>query len=170
MNPLTDYLQRKRGVLAQRQSDYTTQPESATIALKVTSKVAGSTGARPIQMGAHNVLTDAAPGLAGNALGPSAPELLLGALASCLVHTYLIHAALLELPLAHVEIETAGQLNMAGVVGLPYQEAPRITHIRYHPVLTIEASAEQIEHLHQLVEQTCPVLNTLKYACEVQRM
>jgi uncharacterized OsmC-like protein len=169
MNPLTEYLARKRGVLAQRRSDYTTTPEAATITVKAASQVAGMTGARPIQMGAHRLLSDAAPGLAGHALGPSAPELLLGALASCLVHTYLIQAALLELPLADVEIEASAQLNMAGVVGMPYEEAPRLSDIRYQARLSLEAAPDQAEHLHRLVEATCPVLNTLKYACEVQR-
>ena len=46
--------------------------------------------------------------------------MLLGALASCLVHTYLIQATLMQLPLDHVEVEVQGALDMAGVVGLPY--------------------------------------------------
>ena len=60
--------------------------------IKAVSWVAGITGARPVKMGEIQFVTDSAPGLAGHALGPTAPEMLLGALASCLVHTYLIQA------------------------------------------------------------------------------
>ncbi len=88
MSNLDPYLQRKAETLAARRSDFTAQPEKAFVNLSATSKVAGNTGARPTKIGEFSILTDSAPGLVGNALGPTAPELLLGALASCLVHTY----------------------------------------------------------------------------------
>lgn len=69
--------------------------------------MAGNTGARPVKIGGTLFITDSAPALAGHALGPTARELLLGALAS-LVHTYLIQAVLLELPIDGVEVEVRG--------------------------------------------------------------
>src|SRR5689334_2989752 len=113
MSILDPYLQRKAEVLAARQSDFTAQPEKAFVNISAVSKVAGITGARPTKVGEFSILTDSAPGLAGHALGPTAPEMLLGALASCLVHTYLIQATLMNLSLDHVEVEIKGRLDMS---------------------------------------------------------
>jgi uncharacterized OsmC-like protein len=167
---LDSYLARKTAVLAARRADYETKPESSLISIKASSQVAGITGARPVRIGDHTVLTDSAPGLAGHALGPTAPELLLGSLASCLVHTYLIQAVLLNIPLDHVEVEVSGKLDMSGVVGLPYEQPPRLQDITYVARVQSPASAEDIERMHRAAEETCPVLNTLRYPVEVSRI
>jgi uncharacterized OsmC-like protein len=169
MSTLEPYLQRKSAALNARQQDFSEQPEKALISISAVSKVAGITGARPTKMGEFNILTDSAPGLAGHALGPTAPELLLGALASCLVHTYLIQATLMNLPLDHVEVEVKGKLDMAGVVGLPYTQPPQLQDIRYEARVQSTASAEAIEWMHKAVEETCPVLNTIRLPIEVRR-
>ena len=147
MSALAPYLQRKAEVLAQRRAHFQEQPEAALVRLKATSYVAGNTGVRPVKMGDYIVISDSAPGLAGHSLGPSSPEMLLGALASCLVHTYLLQATLLTLPLDHVELE-----------GLSYT-----------PTVTSSASVAEIEQLHAAVEQACAVLNTLRSPMEVTR-
>lgn len=120
-------------------------------------------------MGEHCMITDATPGLAGHALGPTAPEMLLGAVASCLVHTYLIQAALMNFPLDHVEIEISGKLDMAGVVGLPYDKTPRLQEVSYVAHVETTGSEDNLRRRHQTVEDTCPVLNTIRYPVEVQR-
>lgn len=167
---LTPYLVRKQAVLNQRQADFQAMPERATVQIKATSWVAGITGARPVRINEATILTDSAPGLAGHALGPTAPELLLGALASCLVHTYLIQAVLLDLPLDHVEVEASGALNMAGVVGLPATALPQLEGVTYTARVTSSASPEDLERMHQAVERDCPVLNTLRLPTDVRRV
>lgn len=162
MAKLDPYLQHKTQVLAQRREQFTANPESALVRLKATSHVAGNTGVRPVKMGEYIVISDSAPGLAGNALGPSSPEMLLGALASCLIHTYLLQACLLEIPLDHVEVTIEGALNMAPVVGLPQAEPIKMEGLSYTPVVTSPAPPEAIERLHAAVEQGCAVLNTLR--------
>lgn len=169
MAKLDSYLERKAEALAARQADYTAQPEKAVIQVKASSKVAGITGARPTRMGDTVVVSDSAPGLAGYALGPTAPEMLLGALASCLVHTYLIQAVLLNIPLDHVEIEIAAALDMSGVVGLSYDQPPLLQNVRYTAHIESPAAAEQIAQMHAIVEATCPVLNTLRLPVSVER-
>jgi uncharacterized OsmC-like protein len=166
---LAPYLARKRAVLAQRQEDFRAAPAKAVVAIKASSWVAGNTGARPVQMGATRFLTDSAPGLAGHALGPTAPEMLLGALASCLVHTYLIQATLLEIPLDGVEVEVEGALDMSGVVGLPYTALPQLEAVTYKAQVTSSAPPEAIERMHAAVDETCPVLNTIRLPTPVQR-
>lgn len=162
MAKLDPYLQHKASVLAQRREQFTANPAGALVRLKATSHVAGNTGVRPVKMGEYIVISDSAPGLAGNSLGPSSPEMLLGALASCLIHTYLLQATLLEIPLDNVEVTIEGALDMAPVVGLPQTEPIKLEGLSYTPVVTSEAAPEVIERLHAAVEQSCAVLNTLR--------
>ncbi len=170
MSALDYYLERKSAVLAQRRADFTAMPEKATVRIQAKSWVAGNTGARPVKMGETLFITDSAPALAGNALGPTAPEMLLGALASCLVHTYLIQAVLLDIPIDGVEIEVHGAVPMGGVVGLPYDKLPQMEEITYTATVNASATPEDIERMHQSVEETCPVLNTVRYPTAVTRI
>ncbi len=169
MSQLDPYLARKSAVLAQRRADFTAAPEKATVRIQARSWVAGNTGARPVKMGETLFITDSAPALAGHALGPTAPEMLLGALASCLVHTYLIQAVLLALPIDGVEVEVRGVVPMGGVVGLPYAKLPQMEEITYTAVVIGDAAPEAIERMHQAVEETCPVLNTVRFPTSVTR-
>lgn len=166
---LDSYIERKAKVLAQRREDLTAKPEAAFVPLKASSHAAGITGVRPVQMGQYIIISDSAPGLAGHSLGPSSPEMLLGALASCLVHTYLLQATLLDIPLDSVEVEITGGLDMTGVVGLPYDGPIRLERLAYQPTVGSPADAATIERLHAVVEQTCAVLNTLRSPMEVKR-
>lgn len=167
MAALDQYIERKAGVLAQRREQFSADPASALVRLKATSHVAGNTGVRPVTMGDYIVISDSAPGLAGHSLGPSSPEMLLGALASCLIHTYLLQATLLEIPLDHVEVVVKGALNMSPVVGLTQNEPIKLEALSYTPTIASPASPDQIEQLHSAVEQTCAVLNTLRSPMEV---
>jgi uncharacterized OsmC-like protein len=169
MTPLADFLSRKSAVLTQRREDFTANPPGSVFALTASSRVSLDTFARPTRMGAHETLTDSGVGLGGQALGPSAPEMLLGALASCLVHTYLIQAVLLNIPLEQVEVEVTGNIDMAGVVGLPYDQPPQMSDIAYSAKVQSSATADQLEHMHRAVEATCPVLNTIRYPVAVKR-
>jgi uncharacterized OsmC-like protein len=162
MAHLDSYLARKASVLAQRRDDFQADPARAVVPLKATSHCAGITGVRPVRMGDYIVVSDSAPGLAGNSLGPSSPEMLLGALASCLVHTYLLQAALLGIPLDSVTIDVQGHLDMTGVVGLPSAGPAQIEELRYTPTVSSPASAEAIAALHAAVASHCAVLNTLR--------
>ena len=93
----------------------------------------------------------------------------LGALASCLIHTYLIQAVLLELPLDHVELEVRGDLDMTAVIGLPSMQLPQITDIVYVARVQSSAAPADIARLHAAVDSTCPVLNTLRLPTAVIR-
>jgi uncharacterized OsmC-like protein len=169
MSKLDSYFARKAEAIAARQADFRANPEKALVTLTASSKVAGITGARPTRMGDTVLISDSGPGLAGNALGPTAPEILLGALASCLVHTYLLQSVLLNIPVDHVEVTTSGSLDYAPIVGLPSDEPSRMKDITYTANVESEAAPEQIERLHAAVEATCPVLNTLRLPVEVTR-
>lgn len=165
---LDDYLRRKQAALDARRADWAAAPAAATVHITASSTLAGNTGARPTRMGAHSIISDSAPGMAGHALGPTAPEMLLGALASCLVHTYVIQACLLNLPLESVTVDIEGALDMAAVIGMT-DATPILSDLAYTAHVTSDALPHDIERLHAAVEQTCPVLNTLRLPVEVKR-
>ena len=169
MAKLDEYLDRKAAVLADRRADFQAKPESALVKLQVSAHVAGNTGVRPVRMGDYIVISDSAPGLAGHSLGPTAPEMLLGALASCLVHTYLLQAALLDIPLDAVRVEVQGALNMTGAVGLPQLGVLKLESISFSPQIESPATGAQIQQLHEAVEIACAVLNTIRNPVEVIR-
>lgn len=170
MAQLDDYLQRKSAAMAARTAEWTATPEAAHVRITASSALAGNSGARPTHMGAVGyIVSDSAPGLAGNALGPTAPEMLLGALASCLVHTYVIQAVLLQVPLDNVRVEISGSLDMADVIGLHPEARPMIENIEYVAYIESTASDKAIGWLHAAVEQCCPILNTLRQPGTVTR-
>lgn len=174
MTDLRPYLERKTAAMQARTADWTAAraggaADAGVITLSASSRLAGVTGVRPTRAGAHLVISDSAPGLAGHALGPTAPELLLGALASCLVHTYVIQAVLLELPLASVEVEIEARLDMAATIGMD-GPPPRLQDMIYRARVESSASAEAVEWLHAAVEANCPVLNTLRQPGDVRRL
>ncbi len=169
MAKLDSYIERKAAALTERQQDWIANPEKAVATIRASSKVAGITGTRPTKMGEFIIVSDSAPGLAGHSLGPTSPEMLLGALGSCLVHTYLIHATLLNIPLDDVSIEISGSLDYKPVVGLPSENRPAFSGIQYNAKVESPADATTIEQLHASVEANCPVLNTLRFPTSIQR-
>lgn len=169
MAKLDSYLSHKAGVLAQRRMDFTDAPDRALVRLNASAVCAGTTGVRPTKMGDYTVISDSAPGLAGHSLGPTSPEMVLGALASCLVHTYLLQATLMNIPLDSVTVEISGALDMTGVVGLPVDGPIVMQDISYRPIVASPAPEEQVAGLHDAVEATCAVLNTLRNPVPVTR-
>ncbi len=168
MSKLAPYLTRKTQALGERRADWTAEPEKSTLSISATSTLAGNTGARPTRMGAHLVISDSAPGLAGHALGPTAPEMLLGSLASCLLHTYVIQACLLAIPLDALEVEVHATLDMAPVVGLP-GDPPLLENMVYRARVESPAGDAAVTRLHEAVDSTCPVLNTVRRPITITR-
>lgn len=169
MSDLRQFLSRKSGVLAERRHDFTENPAAALATLTATSTISHENFARPTTMGNFQMVSDSGVGLGGQALGPSAPEMMLGALASCLVHTYLLQSVLMNIPLSHVEVSVTGQIDLTGVVGLPSEQPPIMQTITYTAKVESSASAEEVEKIHAEVEATCPVLNTFKSPVSVTR-
>jgi hypothetical protein len=68
-----------------------------------------------------------------------------------------------------VEIEVCGAVPMGGVVGLPYDKLPQMEQISYTANVITSAPAEELERMHQAVEESCPVLNTVRRPTAVTR-
>ena len=94
MGALDDYLLQKRVALQwikQEAAAASYQP----LPIRAHVTVEGRSGVRRIRVRDFQVISDSPAAFAGHDLGPSSPELALGALGSCLAHSWPIQAAAL---------------------------------------------------------------------------
>ena len=165
MSQLNDYLAEKRAAVLARNAAIeagSAQP----LELKAHVRAEGRSGVRRLRIRDHQVISDSPPDFAGYDLGPSSPELLLGALSSCLTHTYLIQAADQQIDLQDVSVEVQGQLDpRAGTPG--FENTPVYPHdLSYTVRLTTDAT--ELDALNAAVERFCPILNLLRRGTEVR--
>jgi uncharacterized OsmC-like protein len=161
LSTLIDYLAQKRKAFAER-SRRIADGSLGPLPLKAAATAEGRSGVRRIRIRDFQIITDSPPDFAGYDLGPSSPELVLGGLASCLNHSYLIQAAALEVPIESIEVEVEGSIDpRAGSPG--YETIPVYPqNIAYVVRIAGPASAAQIQTLRDNVEKFCPILNLLK--------
>lgn len=165
MSTLDEYLEQKAralGKLRERAED-----DDVIIPRKVTVTAEGRSGIRRIRIRDFQVISDSPAEFAGYDLGPSSPELLLGALGSCLTHSFLIQAADLGIPLDALEVEIAARQDpRAGLIGKAHPLFPG--GLAYTVRISSPASAAEAERLREAVERACPVLNFLQAPASVQ--
>jgi len=94
--------------------------------------------------------------LLGEDSAPNPQELLLSALNSCLVVGYVVQCALRGIRLDDCRIETEGDLDMRGFLGLDEAVAPGYRRISYTVHLEGNGTREQLEEIHQEVMATSP--------------
>jgi uncharacterized OsmC-like protein len=164
---LNEYLVQKREALHSRRKRVKSG-EIGPVILNASASAEGRSGVRRIRIRDFQVISDSPPDFAGYNLGPSSPELLLGALSSCLTHTYLIHASDQGVPLESLHAEVSASIDpRGGTEG--HDDIPVYPHdINYVVTLVSSASAEEVARLQATVERLCPILNLLKRGNEVR--
>lgn len=125
------------------------------------------TGVRRVRIRDFQLVSDSGPGFGGFSLGPSSPELLLGVLASCLTHTYLIGAAQKGIPLDSVRVRFEAENNDAGFLGLETSDPPYPFNIRAIVDVKSSGSREAVAALHEYAAATCPLTKLVKAPLEV---
>ena len=149
-----------RRLRAKRQKMATARPSTARQTISASVRAEGCSGIQSIRIRGFHLLSDCHPACAGFHVGPTAPELQLGALGSSLAETFLSQAAERGVPLDDIEVEITGTLNPPGSPhGEPATVGPH--DIRYTVHLRSPAPADQIAALHAAVARICPVLNLL---------
>jgi uncharacterized OsmC-like protein len=136
-------------------------PEAAPTPLSVTVRVAGGSGARPVRVREFTIVTDALPPLAGNNLGPTAPELLLSALSSCLAHSYVVVGIKHGLVYRSLELEVSGCIDYRGTLEVDPTVPVPPTGMTYEARIDTDATAEHLEAVRRDVERTCPIFQAL---------
>ena len=110
MSNLREYLVQKRErLLAKRAAAAEKAPDPLQIAATVRAE--GRSGIRRIRIRDYQIITDSATDFAGYGLGPTAPELQLGVLGSCLAHSFLIQAADRQTPIDALEVAVAAEID-----------------------------------------------------------
>jgi uncharacterized OsmC-like protein len=157
---LPGYMEVKEAALAAFREKLSA-PETEATPLSVTVRIAGGSGARPVKVRDFTIVTDALPPLAGNNLGPTAPELLLTALSSCLAHSYLVIGIKHGLVYEALELEVRGCIDYRGTLEVDAAAPIPPTGIAYEARITSDATPEQLEAVRRDVERLCPVFQAL---------
>ena len=146
--------------------DIRADPAKATAAFRVTTRWTGQTSSETIagscEIGGSQVdrsftiLADEPRALMGHDSAPNPQELLMAALNACLVVGYVANAAVIGIDLTEVEIETWGDLDLRGYLGLDDAVAPGYRELDYVVRIAGAGKAEQFESIHELVKRTSP--------------
>lgn len=92
--------------------------------------------------------------LLGQNSAPNPQELLMAALNACLTVGYVVNAAAMGITVHSLEIETDGELDLRGFLGLDESVNPGYDEVSYVVRLHTDATRERLEELHQVVTRT----------------
>ena len=160
MSGLKGYDTTKRHAIAARHAAINAADSFTPVQLVAHAEAAGASGVRRIRIRDFQILSDSPFNFAGHDLGPTSPELQLGVLASCIVHTYIVQAAMLDIGLDGVVVEVTADLDLRA--GHPdHQGIPAApSNIRY--TAHVAADVDDLEALNDTVRRNCPVMNLLE--------
>ena len=94
--------------------------------------------------------------LLGQNSAPNPQEMLMTALNACVMVGYVAGAAVKGISLEKVEIETAGELDLRGFLGLDPSVLPGYSAIRYTVRIKGDGTPEQFREIHETVMKTSP--------------
>src|SRR5947207_190164 len=94
--------------------------------------------------------------LLGQNTAPNPQEMLMTALNACIMVGYVAGAAIKGITLQSVEIETAGELDLRGFLGLDPDVRPGYEAIRYTVRIKGDGTLEQFREIHETVLKTSP--------------
>ena len=160
MSNLNEFLADKRVALAGFMAEAAANPEKMTLSASV--DVRGRSGVRVIKVRQFDMVSDTDSSLAGFDLGPNSPELQLAALGSCIAHTALMLAAMMDLSIDEIGVEGSAEGHpLARSPG--YEDVPIEPHnFCYTMHVTSTEPESRIEELHRQIQATCPLYNLLK--------
>ncbi|AKP53600.1 OsmC family protein [Cyclobacterium amurskyense] len=113
-------------------------------------------------------IADEPEALAGTNLGPNPVEYLLASLGSCQVITYQVVASLKGIQLNNVKVETKGNIDWRGFLGIDENVRPGYHKIEVETFIDSDESPERIQELIKEVEARCPVLDNLVNTVKVE--
>lgn len=103
-----------------------------------------------------SISADEPPELLGQNSAPNPQELLMAAFNACIMVGYVATAAVMGVRLESVEIETEGELNLRGFLGIDESVKPGYDSIQYTVRLKGDGTAEQFQSIHENVIKTSP--------------
>lgn len=141
-------------------------PARAIVRFKVKTRWTGQTRSETIVEGYElggtqidrrfKVVADEPAELMGQNSAPNPQELLMTALNACMMVGYVANAALRGIELDTLEIDTEGQLDLRGFLGLDETIPPGYRQLDYTVRIGGPGTAEQFQDIHQAVMKTSP--------------
>lgn len=125
------------------------QGQTRTVATVSHYELGGERHARHFEIAADEPLE-----LLGQDTAPNPQELLMAALNACMSVGYAANAAAMGINIHSLEIETSGQLDLRGFLGLDDSVNPGYDQVDYVVRLHTDATRERVEELHRVVTKT----------------
>ncbi|GAA4296357.1 OsmC family protein [Mycobacterium paraffinicum] len=94
--------------------------------------------------------------LLGTSTAPNPQELVMAGLNACMTVGYAAVAATKGIAIRSLEIETTGELDLRGFLGLDEAVNPGYDEIHYTVRIDADATPEQIQEIHDAVRRTSP--------------
>jgi len=102
----------------------------------------------------HKIVSDEPIELLGKDQAPNPQELLFAAMNSCMMVGYSAYAAVEGIQLEKLEIETTGELDLRGFLGLDENVKPGYESLQFTVHIKGDATPEQFQRLHEKVQKT----------------
>lgn len=141
-------------------------PAAALVRFSVATRWTGQTGStttvKAIELGGETIErdfvihADEPEELLGGNTAPNPQELLMAAVNACMTVGYVAGAALGGITLDKLEIETSGQLDLRGFLGLDASVPPGYEQLDYVVRIAGNGTREQFEEIHRNVMATSP--------------
>jgi uncharacterized OsmC-like protein len=144
----------------------TRDPAAAMVGFRVTTDWAGQTRSRSsvesYTIGGSEVRrrftieADEPVELLGTNGAPNPQELLMSAVNACMMVGYVAQAAVRGITLESCRIETSGELDLRGFLGMSDEVPPGYRQLNYTVHVKGDGTAEQFAEIHQAVMKTSP--------------
>lgn len=135
---------------------------SFTVATRWTGQTSSTTTVEGYELGGQQIArrfeirADEPHELLGTNTAPNPQELLMAAVNACMTVGYVAGASLNGITLDHLEIETTGQLDLRGFLGLDDSVPAGYEAIDYTVRISGNGTREQFEEIHRTVMATSP--------------
>lgn len=167
--------------LKQVMGEISKNPSLGMVKFQVTTTWKGTTKSETIVQGyeiggekvkrTHTFVIDEPKELLGEDTSANPQEFLMGAMNACIMNTYVIAAAMKGIKLERVEMETEGELDLRGFLGIDKNIIPGYKELKYKVRLKGNGTREQYEEIHKTVVATSPnyynITNAIKLNTEL---
>jgi uncharacterized OsmC-like protein len=152
-------------------------PSAGKLKFQVTTTWKGATRSETVVQGyeiggqkvkrVHTFAIDEPKELLGEDTAGNPQEYLMGAMNACILNTYVIAAAMKGIRLDKVEMETEGELDLRGFLGIDKKVIPGYRELKYKVRLKGNGTREQYEEVHETVIATSPNYYNLAHAVKL---
>ncbi len=150
------------GVVGEIQQDASKALVRFSVATRWTGQTSSKTTVKGYEIAGEQVArefeieADEPHELLGTNQAPNPQELLMAAVNACMTVGYVAGASLRGITLSRLEIDTTGQLDLRGFLGLDDGVPPGYEQIDYTVRIAGNGTAEQFDEIHAAVMKTSP--------------